>query len=520
MAKEVLGDEKLKKTKKPWEWTSSEKIWNALNAWTPEEEYIANREVEINEIKNEIEENQKAIKEVEKGLPGREEKEEMEKKMIEEFSMKKLSEFLSDEELEIIKKWREYSELIWAVKGNDEYSILIEKIYGWIKDFSDEEKLIIAKYLWNKQIIYVDMHQYECQRGLDCNVGFYYTDFPDEKYKADEVERNLGKLWIKKYVKYVWDSCYRIDDDLYKRSEKLVKERLQSDSEKEVESEFDKLKEEWENLSKKLESLEERKSSVEKYGLPEKEAISLYQWSESLEWVHDEFYDKENHTLVVLHEYSDYNGSGGTEYWTVISIKRGKNTIKKSFKYRDRYDYRNDNPSHEYKKIKSVKVDGDKVEVTVSKGKSTDTYTFDIAYKEDKKSLNSAENENFEESIRKVEERLIIENTKDQKYLASHNLALRKVSGAFGNDWMNLESELSYDKAKVAYENIIPEKWEAHVTILMQKDASWDMWRQFWLIKYIVTPEWAEKVDEYFYWELNQIEWNVDKKKMEEFTKW
>ena len=35
--------------------------------------------------------------------------------------------------------------------------------------------------------------------------------------------------------------------------------------------------------SKKLESLEERKSSVEKYGLPEKEAISLYQWSESLE---------------------------------------------------------------------------------------------------------------------------------------------------------------------------------------------------------------------------------------------
>jgi hypothetical protein len=48
--------------------------------------------------------------------------------------------------------------------------------------------------------------------------------------------------------------------------------------------------------------------------------------------------------------------------------------------------------------------------------------------------LNSAENENFEESIRKVEERLIVENTKDQKYLASHNLALRKVSGAFGND--------------------------------------------------------------------------------------
>jgi hypothetical protein len=85
---------------------------------------------------------------------------------------------------------------------------------------------------------------------------------------------------------------------------------------------------------------------------------------------------------------------------------------------------------------------------------------------------------------------------------------------------MNLESELSYDKAKVVYENIIPEKWEVHVTILMQKDASWDMWRQFWLIKYIVTPEWAEKIDEYFYWELNQIEWNVDNEKMKEFKDW
>ena len=84
----------------------------------------------------------------------------------------------------------------------------------------------------------------------------------------------------------------------------------------------------------------------------------------------------------------------------------------------------------------------------------------------------------------------------------------------------DLDSELPYDKAKVVYENIIPEKWEAHITILTQKDASWDMWRQFTLIRYIVTPEWATKVDDYNYWELNQIEWNVDKKKMEEFMKW
>lgn len=527
MVKEVLDKENLKKAKKSWESIYSEEAWNVLKAETPEEEYIANREAEIKEIKDKIKENKKAVKEVEKKLPGQKEKAEREKKMVEEFSVKRLSEFLSDEELETIKKWREYSELDeiigeWIV---DPLENLIKKIFEWIKDLTDEEKLIIAKYLWNKQIIYVDMHQYECQRGFDCTVGFYYTDFSDEMDKAREVQKNLGKLWLNNYVNFVWDSCYSLNDELYEKTRQIMKEESLSDIEKENKLEFDRLNKEWENLGKKLESIEERKHAVEKYGLPEKEAISLYQRSEDLEWVHDEAYDKENRTLVVLHEYSDYNGNGGTEYWTVISIKRGKNTTKKSFKYRDRYDYRNDNPRHEYKKIKSVKVDWDKVEVTVSRGKSTDTYTFDIAYKEDKKSLSSVEKKEFEESIRKVKERLIVENTRDQKYLASHNFSLRKIPWAFSRvkeGWMgyDLDSELPYDKAKVVYENIIPEKWEAHITILTQKDASWDMWRQFTLIRYIVTPEWATEVDDYNYWELNRIEWNVDKEIMKEFKDW
>jgi len=513
MSKEVLDNEKLKKAKKSWEWIYSEEAWNVLKAKTPEEEYIVNREVEINEMKGKIEENKNAIKETEKKLASREEEKEIEKKIIEEFSIKKLSEFLSEDELEILKKWRERSELDGIIEERrvDPLKDLINKIFEWVKDFPLEEKLVIASYLQNKHIMLL---------GMGGTFWFYYTDFPDEIVFADKVKSNLRKLWLDDFVDYIWDSCYKIDYNVFnKAKEKIRKENL-PESDKKVQFELDKLKEEWNKMEKKLESIEERKNAVQKYGLPEKEAISLYQWSENLEWVHDEFYDKENHTLVVLHEYSDYNGSGGTEYWTIINVKRGKNTTKKSFKYRDRYDYRNDNPKHEYKKIKGVKVDWDKVEVTVSKGKSTDTYTFDIAYKEDKKSLNSAEDENFEESIRKVEESLIIENTKDQKYLASHNLALRKVPGAFDKDWMSLESELSYDKAKVVYENIIPEEWEAHVTILMQKDASWDMWRQFWLIKYIVTPEWAEKVEEYFYWELNQIEWNVDNEKMKEFKDW
>jgi hypothetical protein len=50
-------------------------------------------------------------------------------------------------------------------------------------------------------------------------------------------------------------------------------------------------------------------------------------------------------------------------------------------------------------------------------------------------------------------------------------------------------------------------------------DASGDMWRQFWLVKYVVTPKWAEIVNEYSYWEWALDDKNVQKK-IAEFSKW
>ena len=355
MVREGPDGGKGNKGRKSLKWVSPEKVWNALKAKTPEEEYIANCGAEIKDIEERVEENERALKELEKKLPSEEEKKEREMKAVEEFSIKKFSEFLSNEELEILKKWREYRELKKIVEENkywylielikasgksdkfadlivkDKYSDLIMKICEWIKDFSGEEKIVLATYLQNQNIILL---------GMDGNkyLWFYYTDFPEERAFENEVRSNLRKLWINGFVSYVWDSCYRPDwGELDRIREKVIFEYL-SDSDKEDRLEFDKLKKEWEKLGTELESIKERKHAVEKYGLPEKEAISLYQWSENLEWVHDEVYDKENHALVVLHEYSDYNGSGWSEYWTVISIKRGKNTTKKSFMYRDRYD--------------------------------------------------------------------------------------------------------------------------------------------------------------------------------------
>ncbi len=231
MAKEVLDNKKLKKAKKSWEWIYSEEAWNVLKAKTPEEEYIANREAEIKEIKGKIKENKKAIKEVEKKLPSEKEIEERSKEIVEEISIKKLSEFLSEEELEIVRKWRGFSELneIFRERMSDPLKNLINKIFEWIKDLTDEEKVIIAKYLWNKQIIFIDMWQSQCGGWYTCRVGSCYDDFEDKMYMYYGVKNNLYKLWLWEYIKYIWDSCYSLEDSLYERSGEIIKEKLLSD---------------------------------------------------------------------------------------------------------------------------------------------------------------------------------------------------------------------------------------------------------------------------------------------------
>ena len=80
-------------------WSSS----NLLKAKTPKE-CVAGYEKIISIIKAQIEANNTEQEEIKAQLPSSKEKKEIYKKTVEEFSIKRLSEFLSDEELEIIKK--------------------------------------------------------------------------------------------------------------------------------------------------------------------------------------------------------------------------------------------------------------------------------------------------------------------------------------------------------------------------------------------------------------------------------
>ena len=497
MVKEIIDNENSKKNSKNLTGNTSSKLKNTLKANTAEEEYLSNCEVEIEETENKLKEKRNELEEARKALP------EYKEKVLEEFSIWKLSKILSDDELAIVKKWRESSEY------DDDYYDLIKKICEWVSKLSDEERIVVSSYLQKKNILLLGL-------GGNDSLGFYYTDFPDVMDDVDEITSNLNKLWIKKFIKYVWDSCYRINDEIYRNAKEKIAKENASNFEKESQTRFDDLTKERNTLETALESLNERKSAVEKYGLPENEAISLYQWSEDLsEWFHDEVYDKENHVCVVLNEYSKYSWTWGSEYWTIINVKRGKNETSKRFKYRDSDSSAKDNKNYEYENIESVKVDWDNVEVTVSSRKWRDTYTFNIAYKEVKSTLKSTEKKEFEEAIKKIEEELIDKNTKRETYPASYNLSIRKVPWALDQGY-----ELNYEDAKIIYEDINPESWVAHIILLKHSDATWDMGRQYWLIKYVVTPEWAANVWEFFYWEAQLRDGDIDKKKLEEYKHW
>ena len=200
MSKEIIEKNGTANEKHNSSWNVPWKITTTLNAKTAEEEYLATRKLEIEETQKKIAENSNLLKEVKNSLSD-------ENEVLSEFSVKTLSSILSEDEMKIVEEWRNRSELIDAVKHNDSLEELVKKIIEWIKEFSDEEKIVISQYLQRKNIIYLGMS------GND-SLGFYYTDFPDEMDYADEVERNLERLGIDKFVKYVWDSCYRVDDNV------------------------------------------------------------------------------------------------------------------------------------------------------------------------------------------------------------------------------------------------------------------------------------------------------------------
>ena len=228
--------------------------------------------------------------------------------------------------------------------------------------------------------------------------------------------------------------------------------------------------------------------------------------SSSSKWSHRDTkfeYWKTRDDIVwaVLVDYSYYPGWWcWMEYWVKLFVKRWDKTDMKRIVYRDSYSSANDDWWKSYKRIDSIEITDDRVILTVSSSKRTDSYVFPLK-KSDKSIkekiwLSLEDQTKFKEMFEFEKKRLLDEHTrKEWKYPASYDLTLRQIPDYFGSHWVHPYDERQYDKAEIVDEYVDAERWTACIVIKTQIDANADSWKQFQWLKYEISLKWLKLVD-------------------------
>lgn len=449
----------------------------------------------IKELEQEKEEKQKLIPE-------------MDASFVERISLNILSEILTEEELKIVKRGRGFQRLNSAIQKKDTYSDLIDKIFEWIKDLSDEERIVVAEYLWIRQIILVDMQQYNaCMWYLD--LGFCYDDFEDEMYMYSEVRNNLYKLWLGKYIKFVWDSCYRVDRSIVVSAKKKVFESTLVEDVWCINREIEAIDDEMEQLGLERKDVWRKIEAVSSYWLPLEHALSVLDWENSADWnIVSSFSDKEKRVYVVLSDYSYYAWWWcWMEYWVKIYVKRWSKTDMAKIVYRDAHSSYYDDRSKAYTTIDKVEVLDDKVLVTVSRWPKTkaNTYTFPLEKEEwvVEEVLSTEEQQKFKEHVEKEKKRLLQLETRENGRMPSfHDLVYMQAS-----TWYWWEREMKYDEAKIVDDHMDLWRGVYIMVIKTQIDSCAGDWKQFAWLKYKITPEETTLLGRESLWQSELMRW-------------
>lgn len=388
------------------------------------------------------------------------------------------------------KKWVDYLYNHFKGAAKTAFIELSEKLISWLNTLPEDDKLICSYYLAKQGVIICWRDSMETW----FDYWFYYTDM--ESDRCDYTEMTLKKLWFDKYVKYVWDSCYRIREEevlqpIIDKKQKDVVWSIKKEM-SDLDQEYTKLDVHKKELELKKQEFETRREAIKKYWEPVEKALDILSWEKSIERKKAIKKDKQHDTYAILSEYSRDSWSGGMEYWVVVSVKRGSNTKAISIKYRDPYDYRNDDWSKCYSKINDIKVEWDKVFVTVSSSKRAETYKFDLPeWLDDIKLLDTEAQKVFQARIDQEIQRLVQENTKDLTYPNTYDFWLRLASW-----WLLSQScDVKYDKASVINKKIDLLKWEAYIEIKAQTDACGSEGKEYAIIKYLISPTQTKEVN-------------------------
>lgn len=359
---------------------------------------------------------------------------------------------------------------------------------------SENERLLITLY-WHSH----NRNTEDMNFGCGWHGGF---KTPTEHDSCITWKKNLERANLVKLAEYKGDRCYRIPEKLYTNAQDEMIKKNQS----EISQNLDKLKISIKWYTSIYRECEERAKKVEALNaiIKDNQKISsddlLNMMPEFVEHImglkdgcHSIRVDLKNKIWSYIKWYSDYNGSGWSEYGLYINAWYAGSQKSQKVVYRDRYDPTKDDRSLNFNTldIKEVGVSPDHKEIKITlSAKSKDRtkeYNFAFAVKEldTTKTLDKAAQERFLENFSIAKNTILLEQKKRYEGRMMPVYCLPAEMTYNGMPW----GDVPYKTPEIVQESIDVKKGVGMVVIYTQIDHSVTHKRQMAREGYLITQD-------------------------------
>lgn len=356
----------------------------------------------------------------------------------------------------------------------------IDEILKFLSKLPDDEKLVLGKYLYCKQIL------------SGCQGIFGYKN-PTSCGGCHRGRRNVELAKVEKFVKFYGDRVYGIPKEIFeealarlKSSDDLIKQKTLTD-------EITSLKDEvitQEGIASAINSLKDKGQ------LAYEQMEDFILFLANIKRVSFVDCDLDSRVGLVINEETYYRA--GCEYGVTFTVYRDGKSKSEYFKWRDGYSERQDDPGANYRKASITSVTDQQVKIELESKSRKTNRTFDLPKIEKKVIVNlplltSAQQKSFSKRYREEKKKLL-----DQHWRKTANYAdyidFRKMSGQLPMGCGPSGRQIPYTKSEVVEELVRTDIGQAVLIIKAQIDAAVGRGKQHEWVVYLVTSDKTEQL--------------------------
>jgi len=328
--------------------------------------------------------------------------------------------------------------------------------------------------------------------------GFFKT--PTEHGACITGKKNLTRANLAQLAEYEGDRCYRIPEKIYVEAQNEIVQKNQPDLSQNINTlnisiqGYQSIYKECEERVKKMNALQAIMKENKKVSINDILNI-MPEFVEYIMGLKDGCssirVDLKNKIWSYIKGYSDYNGSGWSEYGLYIKAWYAGELKSTKVVYRDRYDPSKDDRSLNFDTldIQDCEIAPDKKQLIINlvakSDKRTKNYSFTFAIKESDtpQGLNKKEQEKFLETFQTTKEKILLEQKKRYEGLTMPVYCLPSEMTYNNMPW----GDVPYQTPKIVQEAIDAKSWLGVIVIYKQIDhcagTKRQMAREWYLIK-------------------------------------